>query len=177
MKAVALFLHRNPAPQLRLLLALDDPSSQRAAFEAARAAEPGLASEPRFTLRAAPLLKLASDAGVRAAAIANPANHRLSAKGGGLNRAVHAAAPALEGATRAAFSGGIAAAGRVLAVPLPTDCPLRATQGVEYVIHAVAPNMHPNRPDCLDGDYDTGCRQLAETYEHLFREFVGTVLH
>jgi len=114
---------------------------------------------------------------VRAAAIANPANHRLSAKGGGLNRAVHAAAPALESATRAAFSGGVAAAGRVLAVQLPTDCPLRAAQGVEYVIHAVAPNMHPNRPDCLDGDYDTGCRQLAETYEHLFREFVGTVLH
>ena len=58
MKAVALFLRGNPAPQLRLLLALDDPSSQLAAFEAARAAEPGLASDPRFTLRAAPLLKL-----------------------------------------------------------------------------------------------------------------------
>ena len=66
---------------------------------------------------------------------------------------------------------------RVLAVPLPADCPLRAAQGVEYVIHAVAPNMHPNRPDCLDGDYETGCRQLAETYEHLFREFMATALH
>ena len=58
MKAVALFLRGNPAPQLRLLLALDDPSSQLAAFEAARTAEPGLASEPRFSLRAAPLLEL-----------------------------------------------------------------------------------------------------------------------
>ena len=66
---------------------------------------------------------------------------------------------------------------RVLAVLLPADCPLRAAQGVEYVIHAVAPNMHPDRPDCLDGDYETGCRQLAKTYEHLFHEFVTTVLH
>ena len=147
----------------------------QAVFEAAHAAEPGLAADPRFALRAAPLLALRSDVGVAAAAIANPANHRLSSKGGGLNRAVHAAAPALEAATRAAFRGGVAAAGRVLAVPLPADCPLRAAEGVGWVIHAVAPNMNPSRPDCLDGDYTTGCRQLAETYERLFREFAATV--
>ena len=60
--------------------------------------------------------------GISAAAIANPANHRLSAKGGGLNRAVHAAAPALETATRAASGGGVAAAGCVL-VPSPSPQP------------------------------------------------------
>ena len=60
--------------------------------------------------------------GVSAAAIANPANHRLSAKGSGLNRAVHAAAPALETVTRAASSGGVAAAGGVL-VSQPSPSP------------------------------------------------------
>ena len=63
MGAVAAFLRGHPTPQLRLLLALDDPSTQLAAFEAAHAAEPGLAAEPRFSLRAAPLLALRSDAG------------------------------------------------------------------------------------------------------------------
>jgi O-acetyl-ADP-ribose deacetylase (regulator of RNase III) len=159
MGAVAAFLRGHSTPQLRLLLALDDPSTQLAAFEAAHAAELGLASESRFSLRAAPLLALRSDAGSRfpsyrpspcysmlhpltmlhslvvvqplatlhsltvlgvsAAAIANPANHRLSAKGSGLNRAVHAAAPALETATRAASSGGVAAAGCVLTLTSP----------------------------------------------------------
>ena len=63
-------------------------------------------------------------------------------------------------------------AGRVLPVGLAPDSPLRTGQGVETVIHAVAPNMNPDRPDCLNGDYDTGCRQLAETYRALFEEFV-----
>ena len=61
--------------------------------------------------------------GISAAAIANPANHRLSAKGGGLNRAVHAAAPALETATRAASGGGVAVAGCVLVFFQPEPSP------------------------------------------------------
>ena len=63
MGAVATFLRGHPTPQLRLLLALDDTTTQLTAFEAAHAAEPGLAAEPRFSLRAAPLLALRSDAG------------------------------------------------------------------------------------------------------------------
>ena len=40
------------------------------------------------------------------------------------------------------------------------------------IIHLVGPNMNPDRPLCLDGDYATGCAQLAETYAALFDKFV-----
>ena len=30
------------------------------------------------------------------------------------------------------------------------------------------------KPECLNGDYEAGCRLLAETYRNLFHEFVST---
>ena len=119
---------------------------------------------------------LQSEAAVTATCLANAANHRLSSKGGGPNKALHTASPTLEAATKAAHPGGERDAGSAFAVRLPDGCPLRASQGVEWVVHAVAPNMNPAKPKDLNGDYEVGCRQLAETYRALLHEFKTAVL-
>jgi hypothetical protein len=41
-------------------------------------------------------------------------------------------------------------------VELREDSPLRAREGVQCVIHVLGPNMNPERPNCLNGDYKTG---------------------
>jgi aprataxin len=33
--------------------------------------------------------------------------------------------------------------------------------------------VNPNRPDCLNGDYNRGCAQLAITYRNLFTSFLN----
>ena len=53
--------------------------------------------------------------------------------------------------------------------------PLRKKEGVQYVIHVVGPNMNPERPDCLKGDYETGCKLLEESYTS-FLEFYAEKL-
>ena len=181
---LAAFLRANASEErLRLLLVVDDADPQQAAFrplfEAAVAAEAALrgGEEQRLQLRGgSSLLALRSEAAVTATCLANAANHRLSSKGGGPNKALHAASPTLEAATRAAHPGGERDAGQAFAVRLPDGCPLRASQGVEWVVHTVAPNMNPAKPKDLNGDYEVGCRQLAETYRALLHEFKTAVL-
>lgn len=179
---LAAFLSANASEErLRLLLVLDEADPQQAAFrahfEAAVASEPVLqGDEHRLQLRGGSLLALRSQEGVTATCLANAANHRLSSKGGGANKALHIASPALEAATKAAHPGGERDAGQAFAVRLPDGCPLRASQGVEWVVHTVAPNMNPAKPKDLKGDYEVGCRQLAATYRALLHEFKAVVL-
>ncbi len=52
---------------------------------------------------------------------------------------------------------------------------MRKKEGVQYVIHVVGPNMNPERPDCLKGDYETGCKLLEES-DTSFLEFFAEKL-
>lgn len=102
--------------------------------------------------------------------VANTANSKLSTKGGVLNRKLFLAAqPHLQQATEATWPPS-ARVGVAYAVALPATCALRG-QGAEWVLHARGPNMNPNRPDCLEGDYDTGCKELAKTYRAVLEAF------
>ena len=40
-----------------------------------------------------------------------------------------------------------------------------------HVIHVLGPNMNPQRPNCLNGDYETGERLLRQAYRALFEAF------
>ena len=98
---------------------------------------------------------------------------QLSARGSGLNKAVHAAAggPAtLEALTRAVHPP-CGVAGSAYPVSLPAGNPLREGEGVHAILHVVGPNMNADRPQCLHDDYAAGCKQLADTYAALFRAF------
>lgn len=105
--------------------------------------------------------------------MANTANVKLSPKGSGMNRTLHlAAGPELEQATRAAWPPR-ARPGEAYPVRLSESCPVRRNEGIEWVIHVHGPNMHPHRPNCLEGDYVAGCEQLRSTYAALFASFVA----
>lgn len=60
-------------------------------------------------------------------------------------------------------------------VPLPSTSPLYVTEGVTHVIHVLGPNMNPQRPNCLDGNYAEGCRILQKAYTSLFEGFISTL--
>jgi len=170
MREVATFLRSAPQPSLRLYL-VEPSSSIREAFEQARAADPEVAADRRFALVDTASLTTMRTAGLEARFIANPANHKLAARGIGINRAVHSAAPELETATRACFPPS-ARPGVAYPVRVPSGCPLRDEQGCEWVIHVHGPNFNRDRALCLDaGDYTTGCQLLAETYAALFDAF------
>ena len=49
--------------------------------------------------------------------------------------------------------------------------PLRASDGVEWILHAVGPNMNADKPLCLGGDYAQGTLLLGETYRAVFDRF------
>ena len=50
-----------------------------------------------------------------------------------------------------------AACGKAYPVELPSSNSLRRTQGVRYVIHVLGPNMNPNKPECLNDDFEKVC--------------------
>ncbi len=52
---------------------------------------------------------------------------------------------------------------------------LYTREEVRFVVHCLPPNMNRDKPDCLDGDYDKGCRLLYETYTNLFKFFGAMV--
>ena len=172
-REVAKFLRDNEEADIALLL-VEGAGEARDALVAAAAAEPGLPSDSRFAIagESASLVALSSTTSTPARFLCNPANHRLNAKGGGLNKAMHTAAgaEALEGLTHASHTSG-GQPGSVYPVALPIGNPLREAHGVEYVLHCVGPNMNPDKPMCLEGDYSKGCEQLAETYAALLKGF------
>lgn len=95
---------------------------------------------------------------------------RLKPGGGGVNAAIYkAAGPELEQATKECSK--TLSPGSAVAVPLPASSPLRREEGVTHVIHVLGPNMNPQRPNCLAGDYIQGCDILRATYRRLFETF------
>ena len=90
--------------------------------------------------------------------------------GGGVNAAIFKAAGAsFEEATQECAK--TLSPGGAVAVPLPIASPLRRVEGVTHVIHVLGPNMNPQRPNCLAGDYKQGCQILRATYNRLFETF------
>ena len=111
--------------------------------------------------------------------VVNEAHPQLKAKGGRLNRALHAAAaPQLEVGTREAYPP-VARVGHAYPVRLPVGCALRDGRGVEWVIHAHPPNpANPERGNFLDGDYARACDELEKTWAAVlgaFHERLGGV--
>eukprot|EP00759_Apiculatamorpha_spiralis_P029516 PhF_6_TR31700/c1_g1_i1/m.46644/K10863/APTX; aprataxin len=105
-------------------------------------------------------------------AIANAGNAKFSGNitTGGVNRAIHVAAgPGLEKDTKLAHPGG-GTPGHAYPVAVRGASPLYA-QGIRHIIHVIGPNMNPDRPNCLKGDYDTGCKLLSQCYDELFETF------
>ncbi|PON92185.1 Basic helix-loop-helix transcription factor [Trema orientale] len=120
------------------------------------------------------ITRLYSLGGLRCNVIANAANWRLKAGGGGVNAAIFSAAgPALEVATKEQANSLLP--GSALVVPLPSNSPLFIQEGVTHVIHVVGPNMNPERPNCLKNDYLTGCKILRDAYASLFEGFASIV--
>ncbi|KAI3892129.1 hypothetical protein MKX03_012371, partial [Papaver bracteatum] len=113
--------------------------------------------------------------GLHCNVIANAANWRLKPRGGGVNATIfNAAGPALEIATKeAAGDAGCIEPGIALTVPLPPTSQLHKREGVTHVIHVLGPNMNPQRPHCLNSDYDKGCKILREAYSSLFDCFAS----
>ena len=67
-------------------------------------------------------------------------------------------------------------------VRLPAEDALRASQGVEFVIHAVGPNMNPLRANCIDvggrhAGSERGCALLEQTFSALFDQFASILLY
>ena len=100
----------------------------------------------------------------------------VSGRGGGVNKALHLAAggggssDTLEALTRREFAPS-GRPGEAYAVALPEGNPLRASDGVEWILHAVGPNMNADKPLCLKGDYAQGTLLLGETYRAVFDRF------
>ncbi|XP_043725001.1 transcription factor bHLH140 isoform X2 [Telopea speciosissima] len=126
----------------------------------------------RFMTSVGDITRLYTRGGLRCNVIANAANWRLKSGGGGVNAAIYSAAgPALEAATKE--RAGSLCPGKAVVVPLPSTSPLFKEEGVTHVIHVLGPNMNPQRPNCLNNDYDKGCRILGEAYSSLFEGFAS----
>ncbi|KAI9077760.1 hypothetical protein K1719_040246 [Acacia pycnantha] len=139
----------------------------------AKAAKKNL--DPRkFLTHVGDITCLRSKGGLHCAVIANAANWRLKPGGGGVNAAIfNAAGPVLESATKERAQ--LLLPGNAFAVPLPSSSPLFTREGVTHVIHVLGPNMNPQRPDCLNNDYNKGCKILREAYTSLFEAFASIV--
>ena len=87
-----------------------------------------------------------------------------------MNKALHAADAELEKNTHK-LHGMHAEVGKAYVVPVSMHSSL-AAQGVTHVIHVLGPNMNPERPLCLKGNYDLGCTLLAAAYTSLFNSFL-----
>lgn len=175
-REVVAFLRRHAGADVALVLVEPDAATRSAMLDAC-AAEPGLAGDGRFQLAPehATLTTLRSASGAPlngAAFIGNASNSKLSPRGGYTNRLIHDAAgkEELAALTRERHHPH-GTPGSAYPVGLPPSNALRLGEGVSVVIHAVGPNMNPEKPNCLEGDYATGVEQLAATYHALFEAF------
>ncbi|XP_031280257.1 transcription factor bHLH140-like isoform X1 [Pistacia vera] len=139
----------------------------------AKAAQKNINPKNFFTF-VGDITRLHSRGGLHCNVIANAANWRLKPGGGGVNAAIFSAAgPALEVATKEQAKS--LSPGNAVVVPLSSASPLHSSEGVTHVIHVLGPNMNPNRPNCLDGDYLKGCKILRMAYTSLFEGFLSVV--
>ncbi|KAG5060395.1 hypothetical protein JHK87_001424 [Glycine soja] len=128
----------------------------------------------KFFTHVGDITHLYSRGGLRCNVIANAANWRLNPGGGGVNAAIfNAAGPELESATKEKVQS--LSPGNAAVVPLPSSSPLFTREGVTHVIHVVGPNMNPQRPNCLNNDYNKGCKILQDAYTSLFEGFASIV--
>lgn len=88
-----------------------------------------------------------------------------------MNKALHDADRELEQNTHRQH-GHRAEVGKAYAVAVSAKSSL-AAQGVTHVIHVLGPNMNPERPLCLNGNYELGCTLLASAYTSLFNVFLS----
>ncbi|CAM6129922.1 unnamed protein product [Calypogeia fissa] len=170
-EAVAKFLMHED-PKMRLVL-VDLTNSHMLSLVSRKAREKGVDSK-RFLTFVGDITKLRSSNGPGCNIIANAANWRLKAGGGGVNAAIYSAAgPDLERATKKVAQ--TLNPGTSVAVQLPESSPLYMNEGVTHVIHVLGPNMNPQRPNFLSGDYSEGCRILQSAYASLFLHFSSIV--
>ncbi|GAB4857357.1 hypothetical protein Ancab_015265 [Ancistrocladus abbreviatus] len=128
----------------------------------------------RFFTFVGDITRLYSVGGLRCNVIANAANWRLKAGGGGVNAAIFSAGgPMLEIATKEQAKS--LSPGRAVVVLLPSTSPLFSREGVTHVIHVLGPNMNPQRPNYLNNNYDEGCKILREAYSSLFEGFLSII--
>ncbi|KAF3447727.1 hypothetical protein FNV43_RR08430 [Rhamnella rubrinervis] len=139
----------------------------------AKASKKNIDSSKFFTF-VGDITQLYSQGGLCCNVIANAANWRLKPGGGGVNAAIFSAAgPTLDAATKEQAKS--LRPGNAVVVPLASTSPLFSREGVTHVIHVLGPNMNPQRPNCLDNDYITGCKILREAYTSLFEGFASIV--
>ncbi|CAK8569770.1 unnamed protein product [Lathyrus sativus] len=128
----------------------------------------------KFFTHVGDITRLYSKGGLRCNVIANAANWRLKPGGGGVNASIFdAAGPELESATKEKLK--TLSPGNAVVVPLPSSSPLFTREGVTHVIHVLGPNMNPQRPNCLNNDYEKGCKVLQDAYASLFEGFASIV--
>lgn len=139
----------------------------------AKVAEKNIDTQKFFT-HVGDITHLYSRGDLRCNVIANAANWRLKPGGGGVNAAIfNAAGPELESATKEKVKS--LSPGNAVVVPLPSSSPLFTREGVTHVIHVLGPNMNPQRPNCLNNDYNKGCKILQDAYTSLFEGFASIV--
>ncbi|CAM6008442.1 unnamed protein product [Sphagnum balticum] len=172
-KAAIQFFQDKEHAGLRLIFVDLSPNSDMLARVRRNLVKEGLDPQQLLT-HAGDITKLRSSGGLACNMIANAANWRLKPGGGGVNAAIYkAAGHDLEQATKQYAS--TLNPGSAVVVPLPLSSPLRKVEGVTHVIHVLGPNMNPQRPNCLAGDYIQGCQILRATYASLFNAFSTTV--
>ncbi|KAH8971818.1 hypothetical protein BDL97_02G162800 [Sphagnum fallax] len=172
-KAAIQFFQDKDHAGLRLIFVDLSPNSDMLARVRRNLVKEGLNPQQLLT-HAGDITKLRSSGGLACNMITNAANWRLKPGGGGVNAAIYkAAGHDLEQATKQYAS--TLNPGSAVVVPLPLSSPLRKVEGVTHVIHVLGPNMNPQRPNCLAGDYVQGCQILRATYASLFNAFSTTV--
>lgn len=117
--------------------------------------------------------------------VVNAANPDFHPQGSGVNKAINdAAGTYLHAETKKLYSKAEvrhvffvpeAKVGKAYRVELPKESPLRKNEGVQYIIHVVGPNMNPQRPNCLFGDYKQGCALLTQCYQSLLTSYYDIV--
>ncbi|EXB52391.1 hypothetical protein L484_012036 [Morus notabilis] len=163
----------NKIGNARLVLVDLSHGSKILSLVRAKASKRNIDSKKFFTF-VGDITRLHSQGGLHCNVIANAANWRLKPGGGGVNAAIFSAAgPTLEAATKEQAKSLLP--GSSVGVPLPSSSPLFHQEGITHVIHVLGPNMNPQRPNCLDDDYVTGCKILHDAYTSLFEGFVSII--
>ncbi|AES59709.2 putative adenylylsulfatase [Medicago truncatula] len=165
--------YSNKMENARLVLVDLTHRSKILSLVKSKAAEKNVDTQKFFT-HVGDITRLYSTGGLRCNVIANAANWRLKPGGGGVNASIFdAAGPELESATKE--KAKTVSPGNAVVVPLPSSSPLFTREGVTHVIHVLGPNMNPQRPNCLNNDYERGCKVLQDAYASLFEGFASIV--
>jgi hypothetical protein len=151
----------NDCDALKVFEALDEPIGDSWQYQIVRVADQNAVAHA--------LVHLLSEHQLPARFICNEATWRLHAGGAPINRAVFdAAGEEFDQDVRKRLPGP-AEVGRVYSTPLDAISPLRRTESVWGVLHAVVPVVDPEAPDCVSIEQGTGI--LRELYDEVFTAF------